>query len=436
MKTRMLPGAACAALLISVAPVSAATPSQPAAYAQAIGGSVDQSVDAFYAARRGAPFWLRSGPDSAAARDLVGILQRSSLDGFASGPALAVQASALLNRARSGDAAALANADRLLTTAWVMYVQALQRPPEGMLFADSWVTPRVQSAQEILARALAAKSLAAHVRSVSNPNPVYAQIRDSAWQQMQATGAPADPRVLANLDRIRAMPFQSRYIVVDAASARLWMVENGQIVDSMKVIVGKPSTPTPMLASTIYYATLNPYWNVPPDLVRKLTAPKVLDQGVEYLKSHGYVVMTGYGDGAQKLDPTKVNWKAVADGRETVAVRQLPGPANSMGQMKFGFPNQFDVYLHDTPQKDLFASADRDISNGCIRVEDAKRLGRWLLGGDPVATSSEPEQHVLLPKPVPVYLTYLTAQADGGQLSFVNDVYGKDARALQQVAAN
>jgi murein L,D-transpeptidase YcbB/YkuD len=382
------------------------------------------------------PFWLRGGPDSAAAHDLIGILQRSSLDGFASGPALAAQANGLLNRARSGDAAALANADRLLTTAWVMYVQALQRPPEGMLFADSWVTPRVQSAQEILARALAAKSLAAHVRSVSNPNPVYAQIRDSAWQQMQATGSPADPRVLANLDRIRAMPFQSRYIVVDAASARLWMVENGQIVDSMKVIVGKPSTPTPMLASTIYYATLNPYWNVPPDLVRKLTAPKVLDQGVEYLKSHGYVVMTGYGDGAQKLDPTKVNWKAVADGRETVAVRQLPGPANSMGQMKFGFPNQFDVYLHDTPQKDLFASADRDISNGCIRVEDAKRLGRWLLGDDPVATSSEPEQHVLLPKPVPVYLTYLTAQADGGQLSFVDDVYGKDARALQKVAAN
>lgn len=434
MKIRMLAGAACVALLVPVAPASAATSPQTLAH-EAQGDSIDRTVEGFYASRRGAPFWLRAGPDSAAARDLIGILQGASLDGFASGPALAAQANSLLARARTGDSTALANADRLLTTAWILYVQALRRPPEGMLFADSWVSPRAQSPREILARAVSANSLAAYVRSAASPNPVYARIRDAAWQQMQSTGAPPDPRVLANLDRIRTMPFQSRYIVVDSASARLWMVEKGQIVDSMKVIVGKPSTPTPMLASTIYYATLNPYWNVPPDLVRKLTAPKVLDQGLGYLKSHGYVVMTGYGDDARKLDPAKVDWKAVAAGHETVAVRQLPGPANSMGQVKFGFPNQFDVYLHDTPQKDLFASADRDISNGCIRVEDAQRLARWLMRGILVAPSSEPEQHVLLPRPVPVYLTYLTAQVDDGQLTFVDDVYGKDTRGLS-VATN
>jgi murein L,D-transpeptidase YcbB/YkuD len=434
MKIRMLAGAACVALLVPVAPASAATSPQTLAH-EAHGDSIDRTVEAFYASRRGAPFWLRAGTDSTAARDLIAILQRASLDGFTSGPALAAQASNLLARARTGDATALANADRLFTTAWIMYVQALRRPPEGMLFADSWVSPRTQSPQEILARATSANSLATHIRSTASPNPVYARIRDAAWQQMQSTGAPPDPRVLANLDRIRTMPFQSRYIVVDAASARLWMVEKGQIVDSMKVIVGKPSTPTPMLASTIYYATLNPYWNVPPDLVRKLTAAKVLDQGLGYLKSHGYVVMTGYGEDARKLDPAKVDWQAVAAGRETVAVRQLPGPANSMGEVKFGFPNQFDIYLHDTPQKDLFAAANRDISNGCIRVEDAQRLERWLMHGNLVAPSSEPEQHVLLPRPVPVYLTYLTAQVDDGQLIFVDDVYGKDKRSLS-VAAN
>jgi murein L,D-transpeptidase YcbB/YkuD len=105
-----------------------------------------------------------------------------------------------------------------------------------------------------------------------------------------------------------------------------------------------------------------------------------------------------------------------------------------MGHLKFGFPNKYDVYLHDTPEKELFAQTDRDISNGCIRLEDAERLGRWLLGRDPTPGSSEPEQHELLPAPVPVYITYLTAKADGGQLAFLDDVYGLDGGRASMVA--
>lgn len=426
MKIRMLAGAACAALLIPVAPGSAAT--SPQSYVQP--GSVDQSVDAFYAARRGAPFWLRAGPDSNAARELIGVLQRSPLDGFDSGPALAAQANGLLSRARSGNAPALASADRLLTTAWVMYVQALQRLPAGMTFADGWSRPPQQSPQEILQRAGAASSLAAHVRAVSNVNPIYAQIRDAAW----ATGGSADPRVLASLDRVRATPFQKKYVMVDAASARLWMIEDGRIVDSMKVIVGKPSAQTPTLASTIYYATMNPYWHVTPELVRSLIARNVLDQGYGYLESRGYQVFTGYGDDAVPLAPEKVDWKAVAAGHASVEVRQLPGPANSMGHVKFGFANPYDIYLHDTPNKDLFAQDDRDLSHGCIRLEDASALARWMLGRQP-SGSNTPEEHVTLPTPVPIYITYLTARVEGGQLSFVDDIYGKDSRGLS-VAAN
>jgi murein L,D-transpeptidase YcbB/YkuD len=239
-------------------------------------------------------------------------------------------------------------------------------------------------------------------------------------------GGTPDPRILANLARARAMPFQDRYIMVDAGSARLWMVENDRIVDSMKVIVGKPTTQTPMVASTIYRATLNPYWNVPQDMVQRLIAPRVLEQGVGYLESHGYQVLSGYDRDAELIDAAKVDWKAVAAGREVVKVRQLPGPGNSMGEMKFGFPNNKDIFLHDTPKKELFASADRDVSNGCIRLEDAQRLGRWLLGRDPVTQSASPEQHVLLPTPVPVYVTYLTADVDGGRLSFLEDAYGRD----------
>ena len=413
-------GLAGAAMIALTSPVLAVSlPNGSAA-------ATNPAVSNFYASRRGAPLWLAHGPDSAAARELVTVLKRAPLDGLAQGPMLAAQAEALMARGQA-DPASLQDADRLLSTAWVLYVQALQNPPTGMTYADSWVRPRQESPQQILQRAANAPSLAGLVRTVSSVNPVYAQLRDAAWAQMQASGS-VDPRVSASLDRVRDMPFQKKYIIVDAASAQLYMIDNGRIADTMKVIVGQadPKTQTPMLASTIYYATLNPYWHVTPDLVRTLIAKNVLDQGIGYLKARGYQVMPADMNDSTLLDPAKVDWRAVAAGSQTVRVRQLPGPANSMGQLKFGFPNPDDIYLHDTPSKSLFASDDRDLSHGCVRLEDAQRLGRWLLGRDPRASSNEPEQQALLPTPVPIYVTYLTAQANGGQLTFVDDIYGRD----------
>ena len=434
MRFRRLAGAclAGAALVAIASPALAA--SVPSAPAQGFTSSTGSAVASFYSSRNGTPLWLRNGADSVAARELIGALQRAQLDGLSNGPALGVQAQVLLARAQTGDKAAAADADRFLSSAWVLYVQSLQRPPAGMSFADGWARPRQQSPREILQQAASASSLDAHVRAVSSVNPIYAQIRDAAWAEMQRGGGSPDPRVVASLDRIRAMPFQKRYVIVDAASARLWMVENGQIADSMKVIVGKPSAQTPTLASTIYYATLNPYWHVTPDLVRTLIARNVLDQGYGYLKSHGYEVFTSYGDDAVQLSPDAVDWKAVAAGQTTVEVRQLPGPGNSMGHLKFGFANPYDIYLHDTPKKDLFAQDDRDLSHGCIRLEDAERLGRWMLGREPTPASNTPEEHVTLPTPIPIYITYLTAHPQGGQLSFVDDVYGLDGQRVLQVA--
>jgi murein L,D-transpeptidase YcbB/YkuD len=306
-----------------------------------------------------------------------------------------------------------------------------------MTYADKWVRPREDTATQILARASSAPSLAAYVLKVSAVNPLYAELRDTAFARMQATGYSPDPRVLTSLERLRDMPFQNRYIMVDTAAARLYMIEDGRIADSMKVVVGRPDPnyQTPMLGSTIYYATLNPYWHVTPELVRTLIAKNVLEQGVGYLKAKGYQVQPAAGAGDELLDPTKIDWHAVEDGSLQVRVRQLPGPANSMGRLKFGFPNADDIYLHDTPVKEVFAQDDRSLSHGCIRLEDAERLGRWLLGRDPQTASREPEQNVLLPTPVPIYVTYVTAQVRGGQLSFVDDLYGRDEARLSQVAA-
>jgi murein L,D-transpeptidase YcbB/YkuD len=431
----MLAGAACAALLSFAMPAAAADyPSTTGYGSQAVApNAVANAVNAYYSARPGTLLWA----GNSAGGQLIQILRRAPLDGLASGPDLAARAQSLLARASAGDTAARGEADRLLSTAWILYVQALRTPPAGMNFADSWAAPRQATPIQILGTAAASRNLSQHIAEVSQVNPLYARLRDAAWANMQSGQAP-DSRVLASLDRAREAPFQDRYLMVDAASATLYMIDHGRIAGSMKVVVGKPgdATETPMVASTIYYATLNPYWHVTDELVRDLTAPNVLKDGLSYLTSHGYQVFDGYGDDAQRLDPAKVDWKAVAAGTEKVAVRQLPGPANSMGEMKFGFANKYDIYLHDTPRKEVFAEADRDLSHGCIRLSDAPRLARFLLGRDPrSADNGVPEQHVELPTPVPIYVTYLTAQVRDGQLAFVDDIYGRDSMGGGTVVA-
>lgn len=206
------------------------------------------------------------------------------------------------------------------------------------------------------------------------------------------------------------IPARGRYVLVDAASARLFMMEDGRVRDSMRVIVGKPETPTPALKSVINYETLNPYWHVGPELVRSLIAARVLKDGTPYLTQRGYQVVSKYGPDASVIPPESVDWKAVAAGEAQVLVRQLPGPANSLGDFKFELPGSDGIYLHDTPKKELFAQDQRNLSHGCVRLEDAPRLAKWLLGKDP-PVAERPEAHVLLPKPVPITISYLGAAA-------------------------
>lgn len=207
------------------------------------------------------------------------------------------------------------------------------------------------------------------------------------------------------------VPQLGRAVVVDAASARLFMLEDGQIVDSMRVIVGKPSAATPSMKSLLYTATLNPYWHVPVDLARSIIAPRVLDDGFTYLEERGYEVVSEFSEDATILPPESVDWQKVAAGEAKVFVRQRPGPANSMGEVKFGFANNDGIFLHDTPRKELFDQAERDLSNGCVRLEDADRLAEWLLGREPGLASATPELQVALPHPVPIIITYLDEAA-------------------------
>ena len=242
--------------------------------------------------------------------------------------------------------------------------------------------------------------------------------------------------IIINLERAKRLPApeeQPKYVVVDEGDARLSMWQNGEKVDEMKVVVGKSESATPMMAAYIKYADVNPYWNVPPDLVRNLIGPRIVAQGVSYLTDREYQVMTNYGEDAKILDPNDVDWRAVVAGTQEVALRRLPSPANSMGMMKFMLPNYFGIYLHDSPEKEHFTKNELWISNGCVRLEDYKRLAKFLFDGVvPKGANPKVEQHVDLPAPIPVYMTYLTVQPTADGVQFLEDRYGRDAHLMDR----
>jgi murein L,D-transpeptidase YcbB/YkuD len=438
MKTiKILNGVAIGAMITAAAPAVAANPI-PATPAMTMPSlPSDASVQRFYATRSNAPLWFSAGRPSPAAMQLVSILQRASLDGLSTGPQLATQATIAMQRAQAGNPADVLAADKILSGAWVLYSQALERPTGGMEYGEPYLAPRPKSGDAILAVAAAAPSLAQHIAEVSHVNDIYASLRDAAWAEKQATGA-VSQRLAANLDRARVLPGDGKFIIVNVANQRLTMYEHGKPVDSMKVIVGKPvaAKETPLVASRISYATFNPYWHVPPEMTGRIIANNVLRLGDKYLINRGYQVVSGYTDDARVLSRDEVNWKDVKSGKQQVWVRQLPGPGNSMGKLKFQFPNKTGIYLHDSPERELFKEDVRYLSAGCIRLEDAHRLGDWLLQRDATPPSDAPEQNVLLPKGVPVYVTYLTAQSDGSKVTYLDDAYGLDASAARMAAAN
>ena len=244
-------------------------------------------------------------------------------------------------------------------------------------------------------------------------------------------------RIAVNMERAYRLPQTrtfDRYVVVDSGAAETFLFDRDRIVDRMRVIVGTPKTETPMMAVLMRNAKANPYWNVPPELVRSLTAKRIGEQGLSYLRDFHYEVLADWSPNAPIINPKTVNWRAIASGKQqpTIRVRQLPGPWNSMRNMKFEVRNDFGIYLHDTPHPELFAQDDRHLSNGCVRLEDYRRFATWVFGRVPQPSGSR-EENFQLPRPVPVYMTYLTVSPRGNGIVFKPDPYGFDALAMPQM---
>jgi len=423
-------------LIIGAAAVLAAAPILLEAPAAARSPAVasDQGVQDFRDSQRGRLLWFRAG-ESAAPQRLLALLATAELDGLDPRKYKVKALAKALRRAAEGDAADIRRADEMLSKAFAAYARDLRdAPPAGMKFLDPRLQPAAPSPRALLQMAASAPSLTRFIAEMGWMNRAYAPLREAL-----ASGRYSSPRERAilrfNLERARALPATlPRYVVVNAAEQRMHLYEGGRLADSMNVVVGKqkPKDRTPMMASFLTEAALNPYWNVPPDLAAERIAPKVVEQGIGYLTSNGYQLLSDWGDNPKALDPASVDWQAVADGRVQVRLRQLPGPGNSLGKVKFTFPNPYGIYLHDTPDKALLKEDTRLFSGGCIRLEDAARFGRWLYGRPLKAQSKDPDIIVPLDKPVPVYVTYLTAVPRGSSIAFLEDVYGWDAERLAQ----
>jgi L,D-transpeptidase YcbB len=388
-----------------------------------------KDLRAFYAARGNAPLWLNDfDRPSDAATVLLLRMHTADRDGLDPDQFNLEKLGKQLERAREGSPSDIARAELALSSAFVDYVKAMRGAAHtDMLYENAALRPSPPSARAALEVAAEAPSLEEYVDAMGWMSPFYAPLRKALDDPRYSTSE--KQMIAANLERVRAIPAipTGKHILVDAASARLWMYDGDKVVDTMKVVVGKRELgETPMMAGWIRWAIENPYWEVPNDITQKELAPHVLKSGVGYLKAHGYEVLADWSSDSPVLDPKTVDWQAVHDGALQVHVRQLPGGENFMGKVKFEFPNPKGIYLHDTPAKQLMKEDTRQLSHGCIRMEDAAKMHRWLMGV-PIPTNAAPEEKVPLGKPVPIYVTYLTAlPSGGGEIVFHDDPYGRD----------
>ncbi|HEU4697551.1 MAG TPA: L,D-transpeptidase family protein [Gemmatimonadales bacterium] len=262
---------------------------------------------------------------------------------------------------------------------------------------------------------------------------------------LAALDVPAESRVRQielNLERLRWLPhdFGPRYVLVNIPDYQLHAYDGGKEVLTMRVIVGKQyENATPVFADTMSYVVFHPRWNVPRSIVANEIIPK-MQADVRWAAEHGYEIVDPKRDTV--VDPGSIDWKGVDTATFAFGVRQKPGPDNSLGRIKFMFPNSFDIYLHDTPAKQLFDRRERDFSHGCVRVEEPERLAQYVFAGDPAWSAGKIHAALVedtatvqakVPQRLPVYLVYLTAFSRNGTLEFRDDPYGADRRALARL---
>jgi len=258
---------------------------------------------------------------------------------------------------------------------------------------------------------------------------------------LEALNIPVGKRIrqiALNMDRMRWLPddIGKRYIFVNIADFSLKVIENEKAIMAMKIIVGKDKQRSCVLSSEMTYLELNPFWRIPDSIAAKEILPQI-KKDPNYLAEKRIKVFQDWAeaDDDRELNPRKVKWSRVKANDLGYKFRQEPGPSNPLGRLKFIFPNLCEIYLHDTPARDLFGKSRRDFSHGCIRIEKPIELATYLLKNKETWTrkkilaeiKKEKRQVVMLPEPINVHIFYGTAWVDqNGELQFRSDIYHID----------
>ena len=248
-------------------------------------------------------------------------------------------------------------------------------------------------------------------------------------------------QMMVNLERLRWIPekIENDYILVNIPEYKLHVFENQKLIWETNVVVGKAANQTSIFKGNISSIVLNPYWNIPNSIINNEILPSV-KKNRSYLRRNNMEVLSGN----TVVNSNSINWNKY-EKNVPYTIRQKPGLSNSLGKMKFLFPNSFSIYLHDTPSKGLFDRNQRNFSHGCIRVENPKKLLYYILRNYKTWTEARAnkiletnkEYGIPIKPTVPVYIAYFTAWVDAnGELNFRNDIYDLDKKLENEIFAN
>lgn len=244
-------------------------------------------------------------------------------------------------------------------------------------------------------------------------------------------------QLLINIQRLKWIPDiqYNENVVVNIPEFAMHVFQAGELCWSSAVVVGKPNTSTAVFSGNMKYIVFSPYWNVPVSIIKKEVIPSV-KKNANYI----YKEQLEFMQNGKTIPAASIDWSKYPEKPFPYSIRQKPGKNNSLGLIKFLFPNEYDIYLHDTPSKGLFASASRSFSHGCIRISEPQKFAEHLLRNDPLWTREKivslmnggKETWMTLKPQVPVSINYFTAWVDkNGQLNFRNDVYGLDKELMK-----
>ncbi len=384
----------------------------------------------YYKSRRGKGIWTSKTGLNKHGVALLKVLARAGDDGLVAKDYLSgfpTKSSALL-----GDN--LAAAELFLSQAFYRFGRDL--------FAGR-TTPAVSEPDIVISRKKVSRKGLLNTAAKKGPQAVTSQLRPKHTQYLrlrkllaQTKSGAKRRQIIVNMERWRWLPSDlgKNHVLVNQAAFLLEIRSNGRTIDSRRVIIGKPYHKTPMFSHKIKYADFNPTWTVPRSIAGNEILPK-LRKDPSYLKKRGYLLYTSWKPDAPVMSAHSIDWQSVRSKKFPFRIVQPPGPKNALGQVKFLFPNRFNVYLHDTPNRNLFKSKARALSHGCIRVNKPLDFAAQLYGLDgsmnrrkiDAIVASGKLTRVKLRRPIPVHLTYFTVWvSDSGKATFHKDIYKRD----------